>query len=197
MSREIKFRAYQKTPSLNHKPSLYEVTGFDFYEGDYGGGEVCLRNKKGEQWTEYIKDVVLEQYTGLKDRNDKEIYEGDILEFDDENGVWRASVVFERGLYGLDVYHPKQVKNPDGWDKDYDKVESRGWVVQWGYEETGTAFTYRTPLAKATIFRGLPEEYEKSEHHERYKEFGYGSYYVDAKNIGNIHENPELLGGEE
>lgn len=134
-----------------------------------------------------------EQDTGLKDKNGKEIYGGDILRFDDDNGIWQAPVTFERGLFGLDVHHPKQVKNPDGWDKDYDKVESRGWAVQWGYEETGTAFTYRTPLAKATIFRGSPEEYEKSEQKKLYEKFGYGDYYVMAEVIGNIYENPELL----
>lgn len=95
MSRKIKFRAYQKTSSLNHKPNLYEVTGLDFYEGDYGGGEVCLRNKKGEQWTEYIKDVVLEQFTGLLDRNGKEIYEGDIITETIDDGSNKIIQIYE------------------------------------------------------------------------------------------------------
>lgn len=179
--RELKFRVWFTEFASGKRTRVF----IDIYkEGNGIGGVVD-------------DDIIVEQYTGLKDKNGKEIYEGDILEFDDEDGVWRASVVFERGLYGLDVLHPKQVKNPDGWDKDYDKVDSRGWAIHWGYEETGTAFTYRTPLAKATIFRGSPKEYEKSEHHERCEKFGYGSYYVDAKNIGNIHENPELLREEE
>ena len=183
--REIKFRAWDGKQMLTEE-------NFGFVVSDYDS--IIKLDEYG--WTEHGVDCV-EQYTGLKDKNGKEIYEGDILRFDDDNGIWQAPVVFERGLFGLDVYHAKQIKNPDGWDKKYDKVDTRWWAIVWGYEETGTAFTYRTPLAKATIFKGSPEEYENSEQKKLYEKFGYGDYYVMAEVIGNIHENPELLGGEE
>ena len=136
------------------------------------------------------------QFTGLYDKNGKEIYEGDILQFDDNCGIWIDSVVFERGLFGLDI-HPKQIKNPEGWDKTYDKVMSRWWSSKWGYEEFGTAFTYRTPLAKSTLYEGKMEDYENSEYYKIHKQHGFGEYYVFADIVGNIHDNPELMKGGE
>lgn len=94
--REIKFRAWDTVG----KQWLW-ITGFEtaetsvsdgytldglFHDGDYVGKE----------------GIILMQYTGLKDRNGREIYEGDILR-DDEMGL--NVVRWEDGSFWLEMFY--------------------------------------------------------------------------------------------
>lgn len=151
-------------------------------------------NDYGEILGDYdeIFPETLGRTSELYDLNGEEIFEHDILKFEDEHGVWIASVIFERGLFGLDVYHPKQIENPKNWNFKHDVVKSRGWGAEWGYEAFGTWFTYKKPLAQKTIISARNNE-EKALYENLNKKYGVEKYYVQATKVGNIHDNPELL----
>jgi len=77
--REIKFRAWNLADKKWDKVS--EVFGMNDYFRDLGNG--VFRFNRG--------DVILMQYTGLKDKNGKEIYEGDILDITSTNSSGTVS----------------------------------------------------------------------------------------------------------
>jgi len=99
--REIKFRAWdvKNNKFIDGYAITCDGTIFSFKEGD------CEDYIRGHA---DIPNTILIQYTGLKDKNGKEIYEGDILksitEYNDYTGL-------NSHLYGGNVY---EVKN-NGW----------------------------------------------------------------------------------
>ena len=74
--REIKFRSW-------YDDKMQVNPTFTFYNHGAKGNAVMLV----DEW----EDRVIMQYTGLKDRNGVEIYEGDILEFTDKWEWYRGN----------------------------------------------------------------------------------------------------------
>lgn len=141
MSRELKFRVWDEYGLLFICPlTIIEKISKSDEE------HMTLRD-------DYYHDRwIIEQYTGLKDKNGKEIYEGDIV---------RRVCQIEYDVDGKKVEYP---------------LNDRPVLIEW--DEAGCGWGYF--LNGCGLCRKMgwaaPEEVEV---------------------IGNIHENPELIGGGE
>jgi uncharacterized phage protein (TIGR01671 family) len=96
MNREIKFRAWHKDLKKMFKIgqiTLEEGTwNFEPNDRDFIGMSIP-----------YQPSFVLMQYTGIHDKNGKEIYEGDIVEITKECVCEKGIIVFKNGCFFIKV----------------------------------------------------------------------------------------------
>jgi uncharacterized phage protein (TIGR01671 family) len=139
MNREIKFRIWDKTKKEFHKASRYAIR-LDYIrnqimvDDSYGNYKIII----GQE------NFVIQQFTGLKDSNGREIYEGDILEnieatktMGESDDYWERSVVTyypELARFGLEFYSQYGGEGYTG------KEQHISDYVEWGVTVIGNIF---------------------------------------------------------
>ena len=109
-----KFRAWDKEIKM-----MIEISLIDFEKHVIRG----IHWKFGETESIKFNDIALMQLTGLRDVNNLEIFEGDVIlwtywdEFEDSG---RAKIIFDKGMFKLlDIHTEKEV-----WDSLSDCIEN-------------------------------------------------------------------------
>lgn len=95
MSREIKFRAWNDVAKVMYPSNIPGL--LIHFDGELNG----LDENGMLEGTDNTRQHHLMQYTGLKDDNGKEIYEGDIVKTHDQNNV----IEYEHGSFLVKGLH--------------------------------------------------------------------------------------------
>lgn len=140
--------------------------------GGHGEFDMLEYPKKGELHVYFgnwerggYKDAVFQQFTGLKDINDVDVYEGDLVEF---NYATQPNIEESKGVYEV-FYSQKDAAY-------YLRVYKKNWL--------DTSFVTQQDAKAKTIDANCPVQ--------SLTELPLSQFKI-CKVIGNIFENPELL----
>jgi len=150
MSREIKFRAWDKI-----KNKIYLIAGISFTNND-----VWLRINDKQIMGANFSEIKLMQYTGLKDKNDKEIYEGDVIQFLWEEdscwgkaGTYKGYIGFNQGAFEV-IYISRDeitVFDDGSWHEN-SKSDDMQSFISWSEEIEVIGNIYENPeLLKSEV----------------------------------------------
>ena len=111
--REILFRVWDKVSKkyrefdgMHDTMTINEDGKVEYYNLQNGSG--------GDEY-------ILEQFTGIKDRNGKMIFEGDIVHIDNYDEGWDSTVEFKSGAFAVDVEGREYDYTAIGWT-EYEAV---------------------------------------------------------------------------
>lgn len=171
MNREIKFRAW-------NNGQMWEI--FD------------LLNPK-EPIDNWPKGNILMQFTGLKDKNGKEIYEGDVVYRREEHNQKRTTVRAPfniREFYGVVEYHAD-----GGIAGDDEAYDIPGFYLRSirGHFKPKHDVSVKASLNE-TVVPAIEPVVQNDEYLNSFKTYGPNDdWNTTLEVIGNVFENPELL----